>query len=157
MKINIISLQQTKLKMSTTIIGSRTFLDRGYVLSCLEEYYTSRELPSHLVSGGAIGVDRYGEEFAVKNNISLTVITPDYKRFGRPAPLIRDRQMVDMCNTVIAFPNNDSIGTFYTIAYAYKTKKSVVIFHTPETVDNIESKLQSAKIKYTKNEHTISL
>lgn len=69
--------------MKIAIIGSRnlTVTDLG------------RHLPTQItevVSGGARGIDRCARDYAHANKIPLTEILPDYRRYGKGAPLKRN-------------------------------------------------------------------
>ena len=71
--------------MKIAVVGSRniTVADIGRYISDAEE----------IVSGGAVGVDSCAAEYAKENGIKLTVFLPDYKKYKRGAPLIRNREI----------------------------------------------------------------
>ena len=104
--------------MTLAIIGSR---------DCpavdIEEYLD--EMPDAIVSGGAKGADTCAREFATRKGIKMIEFLPDYKRYGRSAPLVRNRQIIDCCDKVLAFWDGKSKGTKYTIDYAEKMGKPV--------------------------------
>ena len=77
-------------------------------------------VPDTIVSGGALGADTYAKEYAIKNNIPIVEFLPDYKRYGRNAPIIRNMQIVDNCDFLLAFWNGTSRGTKFTTDYADK-------------------------------------
>ena len=63
--------------------------------------------------GGASGFDTQVNDFAKSHNITTKIVKPDYDRFGKPAPLIRDREMVKMCTMVVAlYDGRMNGGTF---------------------------------------------
>ena len=74
-------------------------------------------VPDPIVSGGA---DTYVKEYAIKNNIPIVEFLPDYKRYGRNAPLMRNIQIVENCDFLLAFWNGKSRGTKFTTDYAEK-------------------------------------
>lgn len=89
-----------------------------------------RYLPAsctEIVSGGAIGVDRLAREAAVWLGIPITEFPPQYEVFGRHAPLVRDQQIVDYADSVLAFWDYRSRGTRYTIQCARESGKRVRI------------------------------
>ena len=72
------------------------------------------ELPfnvSEIVSGGAEGVDRLAERVADILGIPVRVFQPDYQRYGRRAPLVRNEQIVEYADQVLAFWDGESRGT----------------------------------------------
>ena len=100
--------------MKIAIIGSR-----NVNVSDIDKY-----LPpecSEIVSGGAKGVDTCAADFALKNNIKLTVFLPEYQKYGRAAPIVRNRQIVDCSDLVIAFWDGSSKGTLSVIKYCQKS------------------------------------
>ena len=106
--------------MHLAIIGSRDCpaVDIGKYLD---------EMPDAIVSGGAKGADTCAREFAIKKGIKMIEFLPDYKRYGRSAPLVRNRLIIDCCDEVLAFWDGKSKGTKYTIDYAKKMGKPVRI------------------------------
>ncbi len=99
--------------MKIAIIGSR-----GISVSNIEDY-----LPSdceEIVSGGAKGVDSCAAEFAKKKGLRLTEFLPQYDKYGRAAPIVRNKEIVDYADSVIAFWDGSSKGTLSVIEYCKK-------------------------------------
>lgn len=84
-------------------------------------------IPEVIVSGGAKGADTFAREYAIRNNIRLLEFIPDYKKFGRIAPIIRNRQIVENCDFLLAFWNGKSPGTRHALDYAKRKGKPVSI------------------------------
>lgn len=84
-------------------------------------------IPDTIVSGGARGVDTYAREFAKNHNLNLIEFLPEYEKYGRRAPLIRNRLIVENCDCVLAFWDGKSRGTKYTIDLAKELGKPVKI------------------------------
>ena len=101
--------------MKIAVIGSRNIYiaDNGRYISDCEE----------IVSGGAVGVDFCAAEYAKENGIKLTVFLPQYERYGRAAPIVRNKEIVDYADKIIAFWNGTSKGTLSVIKYAEKKGK----------------------------------
>ena len=101
--------------MKVAIVGSRDIdmPDIGRYVSNAEE----------IVSGGAVGVDSCAAEFANKHGLKLTVFLPQYERYGRAAPIVRNKEIVDYSDKVVAFWNGRSKGTMSVIKYAKKAGK----------------------------------
>lgn len=111
--------------MKLAIIGSRSC---GRVE--LEDYI--KTLPDMIISGGARGVDTSAREFAIRHNIPIVEFVPQYHLYGRCAPLVRNRQIVDECDMLYAFWDGSSHGTKYTVRYARKINKPVQLFYATE-------------------------
>ena len=68
-------------------------------------------------------MDKCAEEYARENGIKITVFLPQYKLYGRAAPIIRNKKIVDYSDKIIAFWNGRSKGTLSVIKYAEKAGK----------------------------------
>ena len=106
--------------MKVLIAGSRNITD--YDLSVCVPNETTL-----IISGGAKGVDTLAEEYADKHKISKLILRPDYKKYGKAAPLLRNEQMVDIADYIIVIWNGQSKGTKHTLDYAKKKSKTVKI------------------------------
>lgn len=84
-------------------------------------------LPSEIVSGGAKGVDTYARIFAERHNLPLTEFRPEYDKYGKSSPIIRNKQIVEYCDSVLAFWDGKSKGTQNAICYAKKLGKPIKI------------------------------
>ncbi len=76
-----------------------------------------------IVSGGAKGVDTLAAELAERLGLELIVFKPDYKRYGRGAPIVRNQQIIDEADEVLAFWDGKSKGTKSSIDKARKAGK----------------------------------
>lgn len=77
--------------------------------------------PSHVgcvCSGGATGIDSIAEWWAKRHKIEFVAYPARWDRFGKKAGIIRNREMVEFADVVIAFWNGRSKGTLSTIEYA---------------------------------------
>jgi hypothetical protein len=81
---------------------------------------------SEIVSGGADGIDTAAKELAKELGIPLKEFLPDYALFGKRAPLVRNDQIVDYADMVLAFWDGESRGTQYVIGECLKRQKRVV-------------------------------
>lgn len=101
--------------MKVAVVGSRSIFatDIGAYISDGDE----------IVSGGALGIDSCAAEYAKKNGLKLTVFLPQYERYGRAAPIVRNKKIVDYADKIVAFWNGKSKGTLSVIKYAEKTGK----------------------------------
>ena len=77
------------------------------------------------MSGGAKGIDACAREYAEKAGLRLTEFLPDYKRYGRGAPLKRNEQIVAYADLVLAFWDGASRGTKHVIGQCEKIGKPV--------------------------------
>ena len=66
---------------------------------------------TEIVSGGAKGIDACAKAYALALGIPVREFLPDYRRYGRAAPHIRNEQIVDYADRVVAFWDCKSRGT----------------------------------------------
>lgn len=114
--------------MKIAVIGSRSLQ-----IPNIESHLPSQT--TEIVSGGAAGIDQCAAECAAKNGWKLTVFSPDYRQYGRAAPLIRNRQIADYADVVFAFWDGHSRGTAYTVDYCRKNGKEVRLIRIQKTPD----------------------
>lgn len=110
--------------MKIAIVGSRNMIPKH-----IEEYVTDED---EIVSGGAVGVDQYAATYAKEHALKLTEFLPQYTLYGRAAPIVRNKAIVDYCDQVVAFWDGRSKGTLSVIKYAKKIGKpcTVVLINT---------------------------
>lgn len=84
--------------------------------------------PTHIVSGGAKGIDTFAENYAKLNNLPFTIFPPEYKKYGRIATFVRNQQIVDASDMIIAFPSKDSKGTIDTIRRTKRSNKPLKVY-----------------------------
>ena len=107
--------------MKIAVIGSR-----GLIVRELELYLP--EETTEIVSGGARGVDTSARVYAHKKGLKLTEFLPDYERYGKIAPLVRNLEIIDYADEVYAFWDGVSRGTKYVIENCRRKKKKVHVF-----------------------------
>lgn len=106
--------------MKIVVIGSRNLN-----INDLSVYLPKNT--SELVSGGAKGIDSDARAYAKKNNIPIKEFLPDYRRFGKGAPLKRNLQIIEYADEVLAFWDGKSRGTKYVIEQCRKLKVPVTV------------------------------
>ncbi len=110
--------------MKIAVIGSRYFKD----IQLLEQELKKLKI-SFIFSGGAIGADSLAIVYAKKNKIGFKIIRPDYAKFGRAAPIIRNLDIIKDADLVLAFWDGKSKGTADAILKAKKLNKPFRVIH----------------------------
>lgn len=111
--------------MKVAVIGSRDFYDYDLVKETLSTIDITL-----LISGGAKGADSLGEQYANENNIETLIFKPDWKKHGPAAGPIRNTDIVNNANIIVAFWDGESKGTKDSVTKAEKLNKEVVIIKT---------------------------
>lgn len=106
--------------MKIAIIGSRTITNYNL------ESIVSDEV-TEIVSGSAKGADTLAREYAEKHGLKYTEFLPDYSRYGKAAPIVRNKQIADYSDKVIALWNGKSKGTKSVIDYCRKENIEIEI------------------------------
>ena len=88
---------------------------------------------SEIVSGKAKGVDTLGEVWALKHNIPVEAFPADWNAHGRSAGPIRNRQMAEYADALVAIWDGESKGTANMIQQARKNKLNVFIYLVKDT------------------------
>lgn len=108
--------------MKLAVVGSRDWAMPIIVSHVLDEIY-----PSEIVSGGAKGPDSYAEAWALLHQIPTKIFLPDWS-VGKKGAAIRNLQIVEYADKVIAFWDGKSRGTKMTIEMAEKAGKLLKIY-----------------------------
>ena len=114
-------IAECEVFMKVAVIGSRNL-----TVSNLEKYLPIET--TEIVSGGAKGIDACAREYALAHSLKLTEFVPDYRRFGRGAPLKRNIEIVEYADIVLAFWNGCSKGTEFVIKYCRRIGRRVEVF-----------------------------
>ena len=78
------------------------------------EYYLQNKMKTHnviIVSGHAPGADSLGEKFAADHNLQCELHPADWKHHGKAAGPIRNEEMAEIADALIAFWDGQSRGT----------------------------------------------
>lgn len=112
--------------MRIAIIGSRyPTISYEDWLNLLLSYIDISNV-NEIISGGARGIDSYAKRFAESYNIPLTEYVPDYALYGRKAALLRNVDIVQATDLIIAFPTSESRGTYHAIREAKRLNKAII-------------------------------
>jgi len=125
--------------MKLIVAGSRSGFTQEQVSSVLDELVDPLET-EEVVSGSAIGVDKYGELWAYSNNIDVKRFPADWKTLGKRAGFKRNADMGKYADGLIAFWDGKSKGTQHMINVMSDLKKETVIVtpYIPEEYDDEE-------------------
>ena len=108
--------------MKCIIAGGRDFDDFKRLFSIMDKCpYRITEV----VCGGAKGADSLGSSWAMERDIPVKLFIPDWEGLGKRAGFVRNAEMGDYADMLVAFWDNKSKGTKNMIDYA--TKKGLVV------------------------------
>ena len=108
--------------MKVAVIGSRSFNDYEKLKDTLSKIDITL-----IVSGGADGADKLSEQYASEKNIPTKIFLPDWEKHGKSAGFLRNTDIINEAELVVAFWDNQSNGTRDSINKAHKQEKIVII------------------------------
>lgn len=112
--------------MKTIIAGSRSITEYNLLLRAIEQ--CPFKITS-VVSGKAKGVDSLGEQYSKEHNLPIHLFPADWKKFGRGAGIVRNREMATNAEALLALWDGKSKGTESMIKLARQAGILVFIFN----------------------------
>lgn len=110
--------------MKTIIAGSRSVIDYALVENaCRNCGWTITEV----VNGGARGVDRLGQLWAVNHRVPVRLFPANWKLHGIKAGMIRNREMALYADALIAIWDGMSHGTKHMIWQAEHARLRIFV------------------------------
>lgn len=109
--------------MRVIIAGSRNIEDYARLEKVVKE--SGYDITT-VISGTAFGVDRMGERWAHEHKIPIERFPADWKKYGKQAGYLRNVQMAEVADALIALWDGESKGTRHMIDIA--TRKNLRVF-----------------------------
>ena len=97
--------------MKVIIAGSRTFNNYDLLCETMAHLLDNGLITHEIVCGGARGTDELGARWAKAVNIPIKYFYADWNKYGKAAGPIRNEQMGNYADYLIAFWNGISPGT----------------------------------------------
>ena len=112
--------KEKKENFKVIIAGSRGFSNYKLLKETCDKYLREKKKTHNVVviSGHARGADSLGEKYASDEDLDLEIYPADWKKYGKSAGFMRNEQMADIADAVIAFWNGESHGTKHMIDIA---------------------------------------
>lgn len=111
--------------MKTIVAGSRDISDHSLVWPHLDKHESEI---TEVVSGGARGVDSWGEIWAEASHIPYVQFLPDWNKYGKAAGMLRNKEMAEYADALIAIWDGESKGTKHMIDIMTKMGKKVTVY-----------------------------
>lgn len=112
-------------QVRVAIVGSRGFADLQQVRRLI--WSLANRGSVEIVSGGARGVDEEARRMAEVHHMPYTEFPADWATHGKRAGFVRNQQIVDYADRIVAFWDGESPGTKSTIDLALKARKPVEV------------------------------
>lgn len=111
--------------MKVIVAGSREGFTYQDVVHAIAQAGIAQDV-TEIVSGGAKGVDRFGEMWATYNEVPVKQFIPDWDGLGKKAGHVRNREMGDYADALIVLIYNDSKGSQGMLDYA--KRKGLLVY-----------------------------
>lgn len=115
--------------MKLIIAGGRDFNDAVLFASVVKRFDLHYD-EDVVVSGGARGADLYGEMFARMSGIPVARFPADWAKHGRAAGPIRNAEMAEYADALLAFWDGESRGTKNMIETMRREGKPAYVIYT---------------------------
>lgn len=95
------------------IAGGRHFKDYELLKEKCDYYLKNKlkEFQVVIVSGNAAGADFLGERYAQERGLQCDARSAEWKKYGKSAGFIRNKEMAEIADALIAFWDGNSRGT----------------------------------------------
>lgn len=101
-------------RFQVIVAGSRGFSDQALMDTKLDHYFAGLK-PTAIISGGARGADSMGEAYAKSRDIPVLRFPAQWDKYGRRAGYLRNAQMLEVADALVAFWDGSSRGTKHMI------------------------------------------
>jgi hypothetical protein len=103
--------------MKVIIAGGRDF-DDYLTLNCEIDFLNNHYFKLEIVCGGARGADTLAENYAKQLGLPVKVFPADWDKHGKSAGYLRNQQMAEYADMLVAFWDGKSKGTKHMIDLA---------------------------------------
>lgn len=120
-------------KYRVIIAGSRRFDDftklKTHCDNILRDKLDDDAVEVVVVSGGAKGADNLGEAYASERGLAVDCHPADWRKYGRSAGVLRNIEMADHADALIAFPQEgeENRGTNHMVRIAKNKGLAVTV------------------------------
>ena len=114
--------------MKVIIAGGRCFEDYEQVC-CFCDKVRHNQIIIEIVSGGARGADALGEQYAKERGFNVMWFPAAWSKFGRSAGVLRNAEMANYAEVLIAFWDGRSRGTRNMINLAKKEGLKIYVYY----------------------------
>ena len=114
---------------NVVISGSREFTEFHAFANKLDDILKIHRTKNHirLFEGGARGIDKLAYQYAIMRGIKKERFEADWDKYKKRAGILRNIEMIDAGDMVVAFWNGVSKGTKHAIDYAIKKRKRCIV------------------------------
>lgn len=113
--------------MRVAIVGSRGYVSTIEMFKSLDALRAKLDI-THIITGGARGVDTLAEKYGRERGIEVTIIKPEWDKYGKAAGFVRNEEIMNNSEVAVIFWDGISRGTEHALAYAKAQRVLIYLF-----------------------------
>jgi len=117
--------------MKIAVIGSKTFNDYKKFKDIMDKFLKKFQ-DVEFVNGGANGTDSLAQRYAREHGIPIKIYYPNWKKYKKAAGPIRNKLIWQNADIGIAFWDEKSKGTWYSLKFSKEMNKKLWIYNFVE-------------------------
>ena len=126
-------LEERSKYFKVIVAGSRTYNNKNFIYNKLDMLRSKIDKPIQIVSGLAKGVDSIAVDYAKDKNLSIKTFEALWNEHGKKAGILRNIEMGNYADALVAFRLDNSVGTSHMIDYAKSKNLKVRIYEISST------------------------
>lgn len=107
------------MSFQVIIAGGRDFSDYDLLCRKCDQFFINKA-PTAIISGMARGADCWGVQYAREHGIPVLEFPANWRVLGKRAGMMRNLQMLEVADAVVAFWDGKSKGTHHMIRETQK-------------------------------------
>ena len=115
--------------MKLAIVGCRDYVNHLEFYNSLQKLLSKIDFPDCIISGGARGTDEMARLWAREMVINYIEYPAKWGEYGKVAGYLRNKEIIEICDKLIAFWDHKSKGTEHSIKIAKENKKLIGIYN----------------------------
>lgn len=116
--------------MKLIIAGTRYIKNDAEVFRCLDRLVLEKNMKvDKVLSGGAKGPDRIGEQWAAREGIPVVVFPAAFSKHGKAAGPMRNEKMAEAGDALVLFWDGMSPGSLDMLSKMKERVKKVYVFY----------------------------
>lgn len=113
------------------VCGSRTITNRTLIFTNIDKFISENpDKKIIIIEGEARGVDSIAKDYALINHLDIMSFPANWSKYGRSAGMIRNEEMVKVCDFCLIFWDGKSHGTKNDIDLCEKYNKPNLVVQT---------------------------
>jgi hypothetical protein len=119
--------EDSSIQLNLGVVGSRTFSDRDLIFAWLDRLHKELGPFDRIIAGDSIGPDMIAQKWGKNNQLDVKVCYADWTNKGKEASYLRNINVIDGSDLIVAFWDGDSKGTAHAIRITRMANKPLLV------------------------------